>query len=130
MKFCPVALLLLMSAQAFAMPCDTGYLCASKSGKYKIEIRHCRYDNHLGNIIAFQIGGKSVTDATLGPAFDGSEFGGFEIDLAPQGDAQRILSAEWLKKTGKGTIRDMSRNYNPGPYTISGSEAITCKDEG
>jgi hypothetical protein len=65
-----------------------------------------------------------------GPAFDGDDFGGFEIDLAPQGDTQHILSAEWLKKTHEGTIRDKSRSENPGPYNTTFSEAITCKEEG
>jgi hypothetical protein len=121
--------MLLMPAQAFAMPCDDGYRCASASGKYKIEIRRCRYDNRLGNISILQIGGKDVANAQLRAAFDGDDFGGFEIDLAQQGDLQRILSVEWAKKTGKGLIRDKSRNDNPAPYKTDFSEAIACQGE-
>ena len=69
MKFPVFAAFLLMSADAFAMPCDTGYLCTSSSGKYQIEIRRCRYDNRLGNIQRLKVDGKDVTDAKLGAAF-------------------------------------------------------------
>jgi len=130
MKFAILAALLFMSSQAFAMPCDTGYLCTSASGRYQIEIRRCRYDNHLGKIEKLKINGKDVTDAKLGAAFDGDDFGGFEVGLAGQSETQRILSAEWVQKTGKGTIRDKSRNYNPAPYTTNFSEAISCKEGG
>jgi hypothetical protein len=130
MKFPALAVFLLFSAQALAMPCDTGYSCTSSSGKYEIEIRRCRYDNRLGPIQALKIDGKAVTGATLGAAFDGGDFGGFEIGLAAQGETQRILSAEWAQKTGKGTIQDKSRNDNPAPYKMDFSEAIHCKEGG
>lgn len=128
MKFVTLAPLLLMSAQAFAMPCDTSYMCTSFSRKYNIDIRRCRYDNRLGSF-SLKISGKDVTDAKLGAAFDGDDFGGFEIDLAEQDGAQRILSIEWAQKTGKGKIRDKSRKDNPAPYTINFSEAITCQEQ-
>ena len=120
--------LILLSTHAFAMPCDTAYMCTSQSGKYKIEIGHCRYGNSLGGIPTFQIAGKDVT-GTLGAAFDGADFGGFEIAMPSQGDHQRILSIEWTKKTSKGTIRDESRDYDPAGYKIDFSEPITCIDE-
>jgi hypothetical protein len=81
-------------------------------------------------IAMLQIAGKDVTGATLGAAFDGDDFGAFEIDLPQQGDTQRILSVEWQKKTRTGTIRDKSRNENPGPYHTTFSSAITCKIQG
>jgi hypothetical protein len=128
MKFSVLAALLVISTQALAMPCDTGYTCTSASGKYKIELRRCRYDNRLGPIGMLKIDGKDVTGAKLGAAFDGDDFGGFEIGLAGQGETQRILSAEWAQKTGKGTIRDKSRDDNPAPYKTGFSEAIGCKE--
>ncbi len=129
MRLLALALMLWMPAHAFAMPCDAGYRCISASGKYKIEIQRCRYDNRLGAISVLQIGGKDAADAQLGAAFDGDDFGGFEIDLAERGDLQRVLSVEWTKKTGKGSIRDKSRNSNPAPYKTGFSEAISCKSE-
>jgi hypothetical protein len=127
MRLFALALMLLTPAQVFAMPCDASYRCVSPSGKYKIDIQRCRYDNRLGAISSLQIGGKAVTDAQLGAAFDGDVFGGFEIDLAQQGDVQRILSVEWVKKTGKGLIRDKTRDTNPAPYKTTFSEGIACK---
>jgi hypothetical protein len=112
------------------MPCDTGYYCTSTSGKYKIGIQHCRYDNSLGNVFQLEIGGRDVKGAKLGPAFDGEQFGGFEISLPTQSDSERVLSVEWVKKTGKGFIRDESRVDNPGPFKIDASEPLTCQDEG
>jgi hypothetical protein len=67
MRFLAFAPLLLMSAHALAMPCDTGYLCISASGKYKVEIQRCRYDNRFSNIVTLRISGKDVANATLGP---------------------------------------------------------------
>jgi hypothetical protein len=130
MKAAVLAAFFLISGQAFAMPCDTGYLCTSSSGKYQIEIRRCRYDNRLGAIQKLKIDGKDAGDAKLGAAFDGEDFGGFEIDLGGEDDNKRILSVEWGQKTGQGTIRDKSRNYNPAPYITNVSEAIVCKEEG
>ncbi len=129
MKFLAFAAALLMSAQASAMPCDASYVCKSASGKYRIEIQRCRYDNRLGAIQALQIGRADVTDAQLGAAFDGEEFGGFEIVLPQKGGAERILSVEWARKTGKGLIRDKSRDEAPAPYKTGFSEAISCKAE-
>jgi hypothetical protein len=111
------------------MPCDTGYTCTSSSGKYKVSIRRCRYDNRLGGIQRITIDGNDMADAKLGAAFDGDDFGGFEIGIAGQGDTQRVLSVEWKQKTGKGRIRDKSRTDNPAPYKTNFSEAISCKEE-
>jgi hypothetical protein len=130
MKLPLLAAFLLISTQAIAMPCDTGYSCTSASGKYEIEIRRCRYDNRLGPIGVLKIDGKDVTGTKLDAAFDGDDFGGFEIGLAAQGESQRILSAEWAQKTGKGTIRDKSRDDNPAPYKTTFTEAISCKEGG
>jgi hypothetical protein len=129
-KFFLPAAFLLMSTQVFAMPCDTGFSCTSASGKYEIEIRRCRYDNRLGPIGELKIDGKDLTGTKLNAAFDGDDFGGFEIGLPAQGETQRILSAEWMQKTGKGTIRDKSRDGNPAPYKTAFSEAISCKEGG
>ena len=84
MRFLAFAAAVFMSAQACAMPCDGSFQCKSASGRYKIEISRCRYDNHLGSIQALQIGGADVSGAELGAAFDGEEFGGFEIALAAE----------------------------------------------
>lgn len=129
MRFAALAAALLMTAQACAMPCDSSYQCKSASGKYRMEIQRCRYDNRLGSIQMLKIGGADVTGAQLGAAFDGEDFGGFEIALAEKGDTQRVLSVEWAQKTGKGVIRDKSRDDNPAPYRTGSSEAITCKAE-
>lgn len=129
MRFLALAAVLSMSAEASAMPCDTSYQCRSASGKYRIEIQRCRYDNRLGSIQMLKIDGADVTDAQLGAAFDGEDYGGFEIGLAEKGDTQRILSVEWVQKTGKGIIRDKSRDDNPAPYRTGFSEAIACKAE-
>jgi hypothetical protein len=130
MRFLAFAAAVFMSAQASAMPCDGSFQCKSASGKYNIEISRCRYDNHLRSIEMLKINGADVTDAQLGAAFDGEDFGGFEIELAQKGETQRVLSVEWAQKTGKGIIRDKSRDDNPAPYKTSFSEAISCKDEG
>lgn len=129
MKILVPALVLLLPAQAFAMPCDATYRCVSSSGRYQIELARCRYDNRLGNISALQVGGKELADARLDAAFDGDEFGGFEIDLGQQ-DPEHILSVEWAKKTGNGFIRDKSRKENPATFMTNYSEAISCKGEG
>lgn len=120
---------LVFSSLALAMPCDTGYTCTSASGRYKIEIQRCRYDNRLGNF-SLLLNKSEVTNATGGPAWDGDQFGAFEIDLATQGDTQRMLSVEFSKKTMKGVIYDKSRAYNPGPWKTTRHEAISCVDEG
>ena len=133
MKFLPLipTLLLVTTASAFAMPCDTGYLCTSASGRYKIEVQHCRYENILGNL-TLEIGGKKIPGAQVSVGFDGATFGGFEIGWPQPAGQDRILSIEWLKKTIKGTIRDESRDpdMRPIPYTTTHEEAITCVDEG
>lgn len=121
---------LLFAVNAFAMPCDTGYTCKSASGRYVIEIQHCRYENRMGNIPTLKIDGKDAPGAKLGAAWDGATFGGFEIGLPKRGELERRLSVEWLKSSGKGTIRDESRIYDPAPYRLDRAEAISCADEG
>ena len=120
---------LLLSAIAFAMPCDTGYTCTSATGRYKVEINHCRYDNNLGSF-TLTLNKAEVKDAKSGPTWDGDQFGAFQIDLADQGDTQRMLSVEFSKRTMRGVIYDKTRNYNPAPWKITRHEAITCVDEG
>ena len=62
-------ILLLASCPAFAMPCDTGYVCRSKH--YEIEINTCRYKNAVRLLSVF-IHGEKVEGAELGPAYDGT----------------------------------------------------------
>ncbi len=124
-RILPAVLLLAINTQAFAMPCDTGYACRSASGKYKIEIRRCRYDNRLGPA-TLTVGGQRVANAKLGPAWDGSRFMAFQLDLPSTGDAERMLSAEVRKPGLSGVLSDESRKYNPAPWKVKHREVIRC----
>lgn len=130
-KFSILALIILGTAQSsFSMPCDSGYACQSKSGKYHIEVQRCRYVNRLGNLSSVQVDGQEVTDATLGSAWDGKSVGdsllAFEINLPSDPGSSHVLSVEIPTKT-KGIIKEKYAAEEPGPYTVVHHESIACK---
>jgi hypothetical protein len=114
---------------AFAMPCDSEYICKSKSDKYVVEIQRCRYDNRLGTISEFKIGKTETTGSVkLGAAWDGDQYLAFEIHLPTVGESERMFSIEVEKKSGKGLIHEKKRDDSASSWKPVSSETITCKD--
>jgi hypothetical protein len=113
-----------------AMPCDTGYLCNSRSGKYSIEVQRCRYTNHLGNLISVKMNGHDVAGATLSAAWDGKSVGdsllAFEITIPSHAGSSHVWSVEIPNKT-KGIIKEKFAAAEPEPYTVIWKDLITCK---
>lgn len=122
-----VSALMLSAHSAFAMPCDTGYQCTSKTGKYQIALQRCRYENDL-RLESATINNVQITPATLGPAYDGNSILAFEVVLPPTGGAdQRKLSVEISRKGHAGVIREQVQEVNPSPYKTVATEAISCE---
>lgn len=118
----------LSSVSAFSMPCDTGYLCKSESGKYQIELQRCRYINSL-NLNSVTIDGNVVARAQLNTGWDGDSVLAFEINLPSVNEEDlRVLSVETNKTdlSSKGIAIEKVTFYNPGPTTVVNSETITC----
>ena len=119
-------LLTILTAPVFAMPCDTGYVCKSASGKYQIDIRRCRYDNRLGPA-TLKLNGSAAAGVKLDDAWwDGDRFLAFQLDFPSSGDHERMLSIEVKKHTMSGTLKDEKRNDNPAPWKVSHRERIHC----
>lgn len=121
---------LALAQAASAMPCDTGYSCVSKSGKYQIELQRCRYVNDL-RLESFTFKHVAVTDATLGPSWDGKSVGdtqlSFQVNWPSTGDAVHLISVEVPAKSMKGTVKEKSVDSQPAPFKTLASESITCQ---
>lgn len=115
---------------AYAMPCDTGYHCVSKSGRYDISLQRCRYVNDL-HLLSVSVHKSIISAATLGPAWDGKSVGdgllAFQINLPTTDDSVRVLSVEIPAKTSKGMIKEKYAATEPEPFKVQFSESMTCK---
>jgi hypothetical protein len=120
-------LLMLISQTASAMPCDTGYFCVSKSGKYKISLQRCRYRNNI-HLISIKKDNSEIAEATLNKGWDGENILGFEINLplAEEG-AVKILTAEVVKSHKHGVMKIKYAESEPGPLSVLQTEKISCK---
>jgi hypothetical protein len=116
-----------LSNLASAMPCDTGYFCQSKSGKYQIEVERCRYVNDLHNL-QVKISGKDVL-GTLMANYDSLSLGGsllaFEVKLPEAKYDGRKLTVEVVGQ--KGTITESIYKESPSPAKAIAQESISCK---
>ncbi len=148
-KKCLLGLSLVFVQQiACAMPCDNGYVCLSQSGKYAVVVGNCSDQNNL-SLKKVTINNKTITAATLGPAYDGTtgENGNasatlaFQVNLpnhpADTADFRRILTievpAQNLKDplgARKGVIRELFSDYNPGAFKLVKKESAICKIDG
>jgi len=126
-KFSIILLLSLLSQSAYSMPCDTGYNCASKSGKYQVELQRCRYRNHLG-LLSLKINNLEVSSAALNSSWDGDSSLAFEINLPSLPDGSvKIITAEMSPKLKKGIMKIKYAVVEPGPLSVIHSENIICK---
>lgn len=117
------------SQQTFSMPCDTGYSCVSKTGKYKIELQRCRYRNHI-SLLSTKINNILITNAVLNEGWDGDSVLAFEINLpTPIDGAVKILTAELPQKFKMGILKIKYADSEPGPLSVIHSEKISCKIE-
>jgi hypothetical protein len=117
------------SQSALSMPCDAGYSCVSKTGKYKIELQHCRYTNNI-DLETIKINGIEVKGASLNKGWDGDSVLAFEINLPVKIEgAVQILTAEMPQKTKKGILQVKYADYKPQPMTVIHTEKISCKDD-
>lgn len=114
---------------ATAMPCDSGWSCKSKSGKYAVHVQRCRYSNFLGSLESVKINGKNVEGATLTASYDSKSIGGnilaFEVSIPDTKNDAHYLSFELVRNSGRVTER--IQELNPGPQIKIGSEAISCE---
>jgi hypothetical protein len=116
-----------MSQSAFSMPCDAGYNCVSKTGKYTIELQYCRYTNNIA-LETIKINGSEVKGASLNKGWDGDSVLAFEINLPVKIEgAVQILTAEMPQKTKKGILQVKYADYEPQPMTVIHTEKISCK---
>ncbi len=127
MKFLTSLILFLVVAQsAYSMPCDTGYRCVSKSGKFKVELQRCRYRNHI-NLLSMSINNTDISSATLNEGWDGESTLAFEINLPTMTPgAVKILTAE-LPGKNKGVMKIKYAASEPGPLSTLFSEKMFCK---
>lgn len=127
-----VSFVSLFSISAFSMPCDSGYSCHSKSGKYKIELGRCRYTNSL-RLLSVNIDHTEVTDSELKASFDGRSVGGsvlaFEVKLPSEEGTERLLAVEIKKKSGRGVLKEKYAEYLPGPARVLHTERAICRGE-
>lgn len=126
--FLALGLMTVLTQTAFGMPCDSGYLCVSRTGKYKVELQRCRYRNSI-HLISTKINNVEVPDATLNQRWDGENILGFEINLpvATEG-AVKILTAEMLNHR-HGIMKIKYTDFEPGPLTVLHTEKMSCKIE-
>jgi hypothetical protein len=118
-----------LAQSAYAMPCDSGYSCVSKTGKYKIELQRCRYRNHL-NLISTKINNIEVNHASLNESWEGDSLLAFEINLPTLPDgAVKIITAELPQKFKTGILRIKYADSEPGPLSVIHAEKIYCKIE-
>lgn len=118
-----------LSQAAFSMPCDSGYSCVSKTGKYKVSLQRCRYRNHI-NLISTKIDDVEVADATLNQGWDGETTLAFEINLPVAEAGQvKILTAELVPHHKYGWMKIKYAESEPGPLTVLHTERMSCKIE-
>ena len=116
-----------LSQTAFSMPCDTGYICTSKTGKYKIELQRCRYRNSL-HLESTKINGNEIKNAVLNSGWDGDTLLAFEINLPTKIEgAVKILTAEFPHKDQMGNLNIEYTESEPAPLKIIHHEKILCK---
>ena len=119
--------LIIFSQSAFSMPCDTGYICISKTGKYNIEFQRCRYRNHI-SLLTTKINGVEVAGASLNEGWDGDFMLAFEINLPTKIDgAVSLLTAELPYKFKPGILKIKYADSEPGPLVTTHTEKIYCK---
>ena len=128
MKYLMSILLLAgISQSAFSMPCDAGYSCVSKTGKYAIELQYCRYTNNIA-LETIKIDGSEVKGASLNKGWDGDSVLAFEINLPVKIEgAVKILTAEMPKKTKNGILQVKYADYEPQPMAVIHTDKIYCK---
>ena len=116
-----------ITQNAFSMPCDTGYSCVSKTGKYKIELQRCRYRNHI-SLIKTKIDNIEIPASTLNHGWDGDSVLAFEINLPTTIDGSvKIITAELSQKFKTGVLKLKYAESEPGPLSLLYSEKISCK---
>lgn len=119
-------LTLFVSQIAQAMPCDAGYLCISKTGKYKVELQRCRYRNNI-NLVSTKINNVEVAGAVLNKGWDGENVLAFEINLPVTVEgAVKILTAE-MGNHKLGWMKIKYAESEPGPLSVLHSERMSCK---
>ncbi|MGZ3790623.1 MAG: hypothetical protein ACXVLQ_19170 [Bacteriovorax sp.] len=121
-----LCLLVGLIQSAFSMPCDTGYECVSKTGKYKVSLQRCRYRNNI-NLISTSINNVEVKEATLNKGWDGDLALAFEINLPTKVDGSvKILSAELSSSHKSGFMKVKYAESEPGPLSVIHTEKISC----
>jgi len=115
---------------ASAMPCDTGWSCKSKSGKYSVEVQRCRYQNSIGGLESVKINGKEIQGSQLTSSYDSKSIGGnilaIEVSIPDTKNDAHYLAFEVAGKSGRVTER--IQEFNPGPQQVIASEAISCEE--
>lgn len=125
-KLFALCIFMSFAQSAFSMPCDSGYDCVSKTGKYKISLQRCRYRNHI-NLISTKISGVEIAGATLNEGWDGDSVLAFEINLPTRVDgAVKILTAELPANHKRGIMKIKYAESEPGPLSTIHSEKIYC----
>jgi hypothetical protein len=123
---------LAISKSAFSMPCDTGYICKSKS--YEVAIQTCRYTSYI-RLSSVKIKGSEVDGAELGANYDGTYDGGplaFEVNIpvpvkdGEEPEATRLIKIEIPAGSSKGSIRETFTEYQPGSPKLIRKEQIKC----
>jgi hypothetical protein len=118
-----------LSQAAYSMPCDSGYLCVSKTGKYKVELQRCRYRNSI-HLISTKINNVEIPEATLNQGWDGETTLAFEINLPVAEPGQvKILTAEMAPHHRFGLMKIKYAESEPGPLTVLHTERMSCKIE-
>jgi hypothetical protein len=118
-----------LSQAAFSMPCDTGYSCVSRTGKYKVSLQRCRYRNNI-NLISTKINDVEIAEATLIHGWDGETTLAFEINLPVAEDGQvKVLTAEMEPRHRNGWMKIKYAESQPGPLTVLHTERMSCKIE-
>lgn len=131
---------IILPIMSYAMPCDSGIQCVSKTGTYKLEATVCRYENEVRNI-SLSINDVAI-DAKLLNYFDGRSDGQpLMIDIAipnmPYDDEESVRKITVLVNpdinekdwTSSGKIVSKFLESKPGPYKITQSESISCAIE-
>jgi hypothetical protein len=123
-----IGLFLLASTPAFAMPCDISALevhCKSVGGKYSFATTTCGFDQDLRGATLSIAGEKSIAQKVEDQWF-GKKFFAVQFDLSdPHGDLERRVSFEWSTVSGKGTVTEEQRNFDPAPWK-SVTVPVTC----
>jgi hypothetical protein len=121
-----------VSQSAFSMPCDTGYICKSKS--YEVTIQTCRYDSSM-DLNSVKINNKEIEGAELRANYNGTYDGGplaFEVYIpvavqdGEEAEAVRLIKIEIPAGSSKGSIRETFTEYQPGSPKLIRKEQIKC----